>query len=97
MSFTNLGDYLLAAGQEMTIDLAFDPLNDDVSLGGLDMGAQWMMASPWENVHGPLLVKNHIKERVFRPLMPSGMKYSVTVVNVGGRSCRFSIQGGGNT
>jgi hypothetical protein len=102
MAFNGLGNYWLAPGAWIAIDIARGgQVPGEPEWGGYDYGAQWIMADPNTGsiAPGAFLVKDHIKEK--RPLRghpgnPAPIVYAVTVVNVGANHASFSLQGGGN-
>ncbi|MEJ3405319.1 hypothetical protein WDJ51_11280 [Rathayibacter sp. YIM 133350] len=103
MSFNGVGDFWLQPGASTRIALARGNLVPDEEWGGEDFGAQWIMADPQHNGRGShegrLMVSEHTKERKAirrHPDSPNPVVYIVTVTNIGGEGCSFSIQGGGN-
>jgi hypothetical protein len=100
MAFNNVGDFWLAPGESIRINLKFGQIAREPEWGGHDLGAQWIMAAPIGINPAALLVKDHTKEHKPRRGHPGDeaiVVYSVTVVNVGEEDAHFSIQGGGNT
>jgi len=99
VAFNNVGDLWLAAGQSTVVNLAFGRIDGEPEWGGHDMGAQWIMADPIGINPATLLVRDHTKQHKPRRAQP-GLEpivvYYATVVNIGGETAHFSLQGGGN-
>jgi hypothetical protein len=98
MAFNNVGNYWLAPGESVTIGLRYGALAEGQDWGGVDHGAQWIMADAIGIRPARLLVTNHtkVKRPLRRPSAPSPIAYEVTVVNIGDEAANFSLQGGGN-
>ena len=99
MAYNNVGDLWLAAGQSTRQSIAYGQIDGEPEWGGHDHGAQWIMADPIGIDPAMLLVKDHTKQhkpRRARPGTEPIVVYSVTVVNIGGETAHFSLQGGGN-
>ena len=99
MAFNNVGSLFLKSGESSSFALAFGQIDGEPEWGGHDMGAQWIMADPIGIDPATLLVKDHTKQHKPRRRQPGPeaiVVYSVTVVNIGGETAHFSLQGGGN-